>query len=71
MRDAITAAINLNIFNQHADRVKVANIAQMVNVLQSVILTKDDKMVLTPTYHVFRMFNVHQEGQASENRSEM
>jgi alpha-N-arabinofuranosidase len=61
MRDALTAAIHLNIFNQHADRVKVANLAQMVNVLQSVILTKDDKMVLTPTYHVFRMFRVHQE----------
>ena len=60
MRDAITAAIHLNIFNKHADRVKGANIAQMVNVLQSVILTKDDKMVLTPTYHVFRMFSVHQ-----------
>ena len=60
MRDAITAAIHLNIFNQHADRVKGANIAQIVNVLQSVILTKDDKMVLTPTYHVFRMFSVHQ-----------
>jgi len=63
LRDAITAAINLNIFNQNADRVKVANLAQMVNVLQSVILTKDDKMVLTPTYHVFRMFKVHQEAQ--------
>ena len=63
MRDAITAAIHLNIFNQHADRVKVANLAQMVNVLQAVILTKDDKMVLTPTYHVFRMFKVHQEAQ--------
>jgi alpha-L-arabinofuranosidase len=63
LRDAITAAIHLNIFNQHADRVKVANIAQMVNVLQSVILTKEDKMVLTPTYHVFRMFRVHQEAQ--------
>ena len=63
MRDAITAAIHLNIFNQHADRVKVANLAQMVNVLQSVILTKDDKMVLTPTYHVFRMFRVHQEAK--------
>jgi alpha-N-arabinofuranosidase len=61
LRDAITAAIHLNIFNQHADRVKVANLAQIVNVLQSVILTKDDKMVLTPTYHVFRMFSVHQE----------
>ena len=63
LRDALTAAIHLNIFNQHADRVKVANLAQMVNVLQSVILTKDDKMVLTPTYHVFRMFSVHQEAQ--------
>jgi len=63
MRDAITAAIHLNIFNQHADRVKVANLAQIVNVLQSVILTKDDKMVLTPTYYVFKMFKVHQEAQ--------
>lgn len=63
MRDALTAAIHLNIFNQHADRLKVANLAQIVNVLQSVILTKDDKMVLTPTYHVFRMFRVHQEAQ--------
>jgi len=60
LRDALTAAIHLNIFNQHADRVHVANLAQMVNVLQSVILTRDDKMVLTPTYHVFRMFRVHQ-----------
>ncbi len=61
MRDAITAAIHLNIFNHHADRVKGANIAQMVNVLQSVILTNDDKMVLTPTYYVFKMFSVHQD----------
>ncbi len=61
LRDALTAAIHLNIFNQHAERVRVANLAQMVNVLQSVILTKDDLMVLTPTYHVFRMFRVHQE----------
>jgi alpha-L-arabinofuranosidase len=63
LRDAITAAIHLNIFNQNADRVKVANLAQMVNVLQSVILTKDDKMVLTPTYYVFKMLKVHQEAQ--------
>ena len=61
LRDAITAAIHLNIFNNNADRVKVANIAQMVNVLQSVILTKEDKMVLTPTYYVFKMFRDHQE----------
>ena len=60
LRDAITAAINLNIFNRHCDRVKMANLAQVVNVLQALILTKDDKMVLTPTYYVFKMFKVHQ-----------
>ena len=63
LRDAITAAIHLNIFNEHADRVKVANLAQTVNVLQAVILTKEDKMVLTPTYYVFRMFRVHQDAR--------
>jgi alpha-L-arabinofuranosidase len=60
LRDAITAAIHLNIFNNHAARVKMANLAQLANVLQSVVLTKGDKMVLTPTYYVFRMFSVHQ-----------
>jgi len=60
LRDAVAAATNLNIFNNHCDRVKMANIAQIINVLQSVILTKDDKMVLTPTYHVFDLFKVHQ-----------
>ncbi|MGB2870211.1 MAG: alpha-L-arabinofuranosidase C-terminal domain-containing protein [Bacteroidota bacterium] len=60
MRDAVTAAVNLNIFNNHADRVKMANIAQLVNVLQSLILTDGPKMVLTPTYHVFDLFKVHQ-----------
>jgi alpha-N-arabinofuranosidase len=60
MRDAITAACNLNIFNNHCDRVRMANIAQIINVLQAMILTKDEKMVLTPTYHVFDMFKVHQ-----------
>ncbi|MFN8258979.1 MAG: alpha-L-arabinofuranosidase C-terminal domain-containing protein [Bacteroidales bacterium] len=59
LRDAVVAGINLNIFNNHADRVKIANVAQMVNVLQSVILTKEDQMVLTPTYYVFKMFKVH------------
>lgn len=63
LRDALTAAIHLNTFNQHADRVQVANLAQMVNVLQAVILTKDDKMVLTPTYHVFRMFRAHHDAR--------
>ena len=61
MRDALVAGINLNIFNKHADRVKMANIAQLVNVLQAVILTEGDKMVLTPTYHVFEMYSDHQQ----------
>jgi alpha-L-arabinofuranosidase len=55
-RDAILAALNLNIFARHADRVRMANIAQMVNVLQAMILTDKEKMVLTPTYHVFKMY---------------
>ena len=63
LRDAITAAIHLNIFNNHAARVKMANLAQLANVLQSVVLTQGDRMVLTPTYHVFRMFSVHQEAR--------
>ena len=63
MRDALVAGINLNIFNKHCDRVKMANIAQLVNVLQSVILTEGDKMILTPTYHVFNMFKCHQDGE--------
>ncbi len=61
LRDALVAGINLNIFNNHCDRVKMANIAQMVNVLQAIILTEGEKMVLTPTYHVFDMYKVHQE----------
>ena len=60
MRDALVAAINLNIFNQHSDRVVMANIAQMVNVLQAVILTEGSKMLLTPTYHVFDLYKEHQ-----------
>ena len=55
-RDAVLAALNLNIFARHADRVRMANIAQMVNVLQAMILTNKEKMVLTPTYHVFHMY---------------
>ncbi|MFB0517051.1 MAG: alpha-N-arabinofuranosidase [Candidatus Neomarinimicrobiota bacterium] len=61
LRDALVAAINLNIFNRHCDRVKMANIAQTVNVLQAIILTEGEQMVLTPTYHVFDMFKVHQD----------
>ena len=61
MRDAMIAGITLNIFNNHADRVRVANLAQIVNVLQAVILTNEEKMLLTPTYHVMKMYNVHQD----------
>lgn len=56
VRDAILAALNLNIFARHADRVRMANIAQMINVLQSMIMTDKEKMVLTPTYYVFKMY---------------
>jgi alpha-N-arabinofuranosidase len=56
MRDAVLAALNLNIFARHADRVRMANIAQMINVLQAMILTDKEKMVLTPTYYVFKMY---------------
>lgn len=63
MRDALVAAVSLNIFNRHCDRVKLACIAQMVNVLQSVVLTEGDKMILTPTYHVFHMYRHHQGAQ--------
>ncbi|MFT3951675.1 MAG: alpha-L-arabinofuranosidase C-terminal domain-containing protein [Oscillospiraceae bacterium] len=61
MRDAIVAAINLNIFNAHADRVYMANIAQAVNVLQAILLTEGDVTVKTPTYHVFDLFKGHQD----------
>lgn len=56
MRDGIIAALNLNIFARHADRVRLTNIAQMTNVLQAMILTQEEKMVLTPTYHIFKMY---------------
>jgi len=55
-RDAIIAALNINMFARHADRVRAANIAQMVNVLQAMVFTQKEKMLLTPTYHVFRMY---------------
>lgn len=61
LRDAIVAGINLNIFNNHSDRVKMANLAQTVNVLQAVILTDEEKMLLTPTYWVFHLYKVHQD----------
>jgi len=60
LRDALVAGIKLNIFNNHCGRVQMANIAQTVNVLQAVILTKGKEMILTPTFHVFEMYKVHQ-----------
>jgi len=59
LRDAVSCGIFLNAFNEHCERVKMANIAQTNNVLQAMILTKGEKMILTPTYHVFEMFKVH------------
>lgn len=63
MRDAMVAALSLNVFHKYTKRLKMANIAQVVNVLQSMILTNETQMVLTPTYHVFRMYNVHQDAK--------
>ena len=63
LRDALIAGTTLNIFNNHSDRVKVANLAQTINVLQALILTEKDKMVLTPTYHVFDLYKVHQDAK--------
>lgn len=67
MRDALVAGINLNIFNKYSKRVRMANIAQLVNVLQSVILTEGPRMVKTPTYHVFHMYQCHQDGVLLES----
>lgn len=64
MRDAIVAGLNLHIFHKHADRVRMANIAQIINVLQAMILTDKEKLIVTPTYHVFEMFTVHHDATA-------
>ena len=61
LRDAFVASLSLDIFHKYTDRLKMANIAQIVNVLQSMILTSGKDMVLTPTYYVFKMYNVHQD----------
>lgn len=61
LRDAVVTAVNFNIFHEHAERVRMTNIAQMVNVLQAMILTDKEKMVLTPTYHVYGMYKVFQD----------
>ncbi len=59
MRDALIAGINLNLFNNHSERVRMANLAQAINVLQSLVLTDNEKMILTPTYYIFKMYKVH------------
>ena len=64
MRDAMVAAISLNTFNRHSKRVKMANLAQVVNVLQAILLTEGEKMIKTPTYHVFDLYKEHQNGDA-------
>ena len=56
LRDALVAAVTLHIFHRHCERVHMANIAQTVNVLQAMVLTQGERMILTPTYHVFEMF---------------
>src|SRR5262249_52175322 len=56
LRDVLLASLNFNIFARHSDRVRMANIAQMANVLQAMIMTDAERMVLTPTYHAFRMY---------------
>ena len=61
LRDALVAGLTLNIFNNHCDRVRMGNLAQTVNVLQALILTEGEKMILTPTYHVFDLYKVHQD----------
>ena len=67
MRDAMVAALTLNVFNTHCDRIHMANIAQLVNVLQSVILTEGPRMLLTPTYFIFKLYKDHQENDLLES----
>jgi len=63
MRDALVAAVSLDIFNAHCKRISMTNIAQTVNVLQAVILTEGDKMLLTPTYHVYDLYKRHHDAE--------
>lgn len=71
LRDVLSAAITLNIFHKHADRVKMANIAQMVNVLQAMILTKDEQMLKTPTYYLFDMYQNHMDATLVEEEGNL
>jgi alpha-L-arabinofuranosidase len=70
LRDAVCAGISLNILNNNSNRVYMANIAQAVNVLQAMALTKDDMMILTPTYHIFEMYKKHQDSLLLESAAE-
>ena len=67
MRDAMVAGLSLNIFNKHCDRVHMTNIAQMINVLQAMLLTEGPKMIKTPTYYAFKLFSCHQENELLES----
>ena len=64
LRNALVAAISLDTFNRHADKLVMCNIAQIINVLQAMILTQGEQIILTPTYHVFDMYQPHQGGQS-------
>ncbi|WP_225743854.1 alpha-N-arabinofuranosidase [Marinilactibacillus sp. Marseille-P9653] len=70
IRDAMVASVTLNIFHKHADRVQMANIAQMVNVLQAMLLTEGEKMIKTPTYHVFDLYTHHQDAELIDTYGE-
>ena len=63
LRDALVAGTTLNIFNNHSDRVRMANLAQTINVLQALILTQGKQILLTPTYHIFDLYKVHQDAK--------
>lgn len=63
MRDAFVASLSLDVFHKYCDRIQMCNIAQVANVLQSMVLTKDDKMVLTPTYYIFKMYKPHMDAK--------
>ncbi len=64
LRDGLVAAISLDTFNRHADKVRMANVAQLVNNLHSLFLADGDKFVATPTYHVYTMYRPHQDARA-------
>src|SRR5262245_21717924 len=64
IRDAVLAGLTLDIFHRHADKVAMANVAQLVNCLQSLFIAHEDKFIFTPTYHVFEMYDAHQGGQS-------